>query len=130
MKHAWIENGRIRDLTVSDPINWHHPEVAKLYDTSVPDSAENGDFFANGQVVKPVIAVPEPVPPVPRQWTVADFRSAMSLAEKAKWDTDAAAEIVTVKLELPQGADGAQELVDFLVQTTVISQSTATKIMA
>lgn len=130
MKYAWIQDGRIRDLTPSNPFNWHHPEVAKFYDTEVPNEAENGDFWENGQLVKQVIPPPPPPPPPPpRQWTTNDFRNGMSLTEKAKWDTDAAPEIVTVKLELPKEQSGAQELVDFLVASNVITQASATKIM-
>lgn len=129
MKYAWIEDGRIRDLTPTDPFNWHHPDVAKFYDTQVPDDAENGDFWENGAIRKP----PQPVyvepPSLPRQWTATDFRSGMSLAEKVKWDNDSAPEVKTVKAELPKEQAGAQELVDFLVASNVISQASADKIM-
>lgn len=127
MKYAWVENNVIRDVAWSDPFLIYHPDVAKFYDTEVPDDAANGDGWVNGALVKPV--PPPPPPPAPRQWTVADFRSGMSLAEKTKWDNDSAPEIVTVKAELPKEQAGAQELVDFLVESGVISQASATKIM-
>lgn len=127
MKYAWVENNVIRDVAWSDPSLIYHPDVAKFYDTEVPDDAANGDGWVNGALVKPV--PPPPPPPAPRQWTVADFRSGMSLAEKTKWDNDSAPEIVTVKAELPKEQAGAQELVDFLVESGVISQASATKIM-
>lgn len=64
MKKAWIENERIRDVAPGNPEELYHPDVAKLYDTNVPDDAENGDGWVNGTLVKPV--VPEPVdPPAP-----------------------------------------------------------------
>ena len=64
MKKAWIENERIRDVALGNPEELYHPDVAKLYDTNVPDDAENGDGWVNGTLVKPV--VPEPVdPPAP-----------------------------------------------------------------
>lgn len=130
MKYAWIENGRIRDLTPSDPFNWHHPDVAKFYDTQVPDEAENGDFWDEpGVLRKPPVPVYVEPEPAPRQWTADDFRSGMSLAEKTKWDNDSAPEVKTVKAELPKEEAGAQELVDFLVESGVISQASATKIM-
>jgi hypothetical protein len=53
----------------------------------------------------------------------------MTLAEKTKWDNDSAPEVKTVKAELPKEEAGAQELVDFLVESSVISQASATKIM-
>lgn len=127
MKYAWVENNVIRDVAWSDPSLIYHPDVAKFYDTEVPDDAANGDGWVNGALVKPV--PPPPPPPAPRQWTVTDFRSGMSLAEKTKWDNDSAPEIKTVKAELPKEQAGAQELVDFLVESGVISQASATKIM-
>lgn len=130
MKYAWIQDGRIRDMTPTDPFNWHHPDVAKFYDTQVPDEAENGDFWDEpGVLRKPPVPVYVEPAPAPRQWTADDFRKAMSLAEKTKWDNDSAPEVKTVKAELPKDQAGAQELVDFLVESGVISQASATKIM-
>jgi hypothetical protein len=127
MKYAWIENNTIRDIAWTDPNKIYHPDVAKFYDTQVPDDAVNGDGWVNGALVKP--EPPAPPAPAPRQWTADDFRSGMSLAEKTKWDNDSAPEVKTVKAELPKDQAGAQELVDFLVESGVISQASATKIM-
>lgn len=127
MKYAWIEDGKVRDVAHSDPNDIYHPDVAKFYDTQVPDDAANGDGWVNNKLVKP--EPPPPVPPAPRSWTGSDFRNGMSLAEKTKWDNNSAPEVVTVKAELPKEQAGAQELVDFLVASNVISQATATKIM-
>jgi hypothetical protein len=127
MKYAWIENNVIRDIAWTDPSLIYHPDVASFYDTQVPDDAVNGDGWVNGALVKP--EPPVPPAPAPRQWTADDFRSAMSLAEKTKWDNDSAPEVKTVKAELPKDQAGAQELVDFLVESGVISQASATKIM-
>ncbi len=69
MKKAWVENELIRDTAPGDPNEFYHPEVAKFYDTDVPDNAENGDGWVNGQLVKPEPA-PEPAPeptPAPPQ---------------------------------------------------------------
>jgi hypothetical protein len=127
MKYAWIENNVIRDVAWTDPSEIYHPDIAKLYDTQVPDDAANGDGWVNGALVKP--EPPAPPAPAPRQWTATDFRSGMSLAEKVKWDNDSAPEIITAKAELPKEQAGAQELVDFLVASNVISQASADKIM-
>ena len=127
MKYAWIENDKVRDIAHSDPAEIYHPDVAKFYDTQVPDEAVNGDGWVNGQLVKPE-PPPAPTPP-PRQWTADSFRSKMTLAEKTKWDNDTTNEIKTVKLELPKERAGATELVDFLVSANVISQATATSIL-
>jgi hypothetical protein len=126
MKYAWIENDKIRDVAHSNPIEIYHPDVAVFYTTQVPDNAVNGDGWVNGALVKPVVVEPTPAP---RQWTADNFRTGMTLAEKAKWDSDSAPEIVTVKLELPQELAGATELLDFLVGATIIGEATKTKIL-
>lgn len=61
MKYAWIENTIIRDLTTGDPLDVFHPDIAKLFDTQVPDEAELGDTFKDGVLTKKLI--PEPVIP-------------------------------------------------------------------
>lgn len=127
MKYAWIENGKIRDVAPDEPSKIYHPDVAALYTTLVPDDAMHGDGWINGALVKPVIV--EPIP-APRQWTSDNFRTGMTLAEKTKWDNNSAPEIITVKAELPKELDGATELLDFLVSTSVISTATKTKILA
>ena len=126
MKYAWIENGLVRDVAHSNPSEIYHPDVAKFYDTQVPDDAVNGDGWVNGVLVKPTPFVP----PTPvREWTAADFRAGMTLAEKTKWDNDSTPEIKTVKAELPKQLAGTTELLDFLVATNVISQASSTKIL-
>jgi hypothetical protein len=128
-KHAWIENGRIRDIAPGDPFAWYHPEVAKFYDTLVPDDAAKDDFWDGIIATKPPVTEYVAPEPPPREWTQATFRAGMTLAEKSKWDNDSAPEIVTVKAELPKELAGATELLDFLVASNVISQETATKIL-
>ena len=65
MKKAWIENDMIRDICTGNPLDLYHPEIAKHYDTDVPDDACVGDGWVDGQVVKPEIVIPEPVAPEP-----------------------------------------------------------------
>lgn len=69
MKKAWIENERIRDAAPGNPEELYHPDVAKLYDTDVPDDAVNGDGWVNGQLIKPEPPVypdlPQPATPIP-----------------------------------------------------------------
>lgn len=127
MKYAWIENDKVRDVAHSNPTEIYHPDVAKLYDTQVPDNAANGDGWVNGALVKPVVVEPTPAA---RQWTADNFRIGMTLAEKTKWDNDSAPEIKTVKAELPKELTGATELLDFLVASNVISAETKAKILA
>ena len=127
MKYAWIENGKVRDVAPGNPSEWYHPDVAAFYNTQVPDDAVNGDGWVNGALVKP--EPPTPAAPAARQWTADNFRAGMTLAEKTKWDSDSAPEIKTVKAELPKELAGATELLDFLVASNVISQTSADKIL-
>jgi hypothetical protein len=131
MKKAWIEDGRIRDIAHSNPSAIYHAEVAKFYDTDVPDEAVNGQGWTGTSLIP--IPVPEllaPPAPPPRQWTIDNFRTGMTLAEKTKWDNDSAPEIKTVKAELPKELAGATELLDFLVGSSLISVETKAKILA
>lgn len=127
MKYAWIENGKVRDIAPGNPTEFYHPDVAVFYNTQVPDNAVNGDGWVNGALVKPEVVTP--AAPA-REWTADTFRAGMTLAEKTKWDSDSAPEIITVKAELPKALAGATELLDFLVAANVISQTSADKILA
>jgi hypothetical protein len=129
MKYAWIKNNQIRDVAWSDPKQIYHPDVAVFYDTLVPDDAVNGDGWVDGQLVKP--EPPPPAPPPARTWSASDVRNGLTLAEKVKWDNDSAPEIVTVKAELAGSKEVAEvtELLQFLVDTNVISQASMDKVL-
>ena len=95
MKHAWIENSRIRDICPGDPAECYHPDIAACYDTEVPDDAVNGDGWVNGQLVKPeppAPVIPEPVAPVPPKVSPVEFMflftSSERVAIKARRATD------------------------------------------
>jgi hypothetical protein len=130
MKYAWIENGKVRDVAHSDPSKIYHPDVAVFYDTLVPDDAVNGDGWVDGQLVKP--EPPPPPPPPARTWSADNVRNGLTLAEKVKWDNNSAPEIVTVKAELAGSKEVAEvtELLQFLVDTNVISQASMDKVLA
>jgi hypothetical protein len=129
MKYAWIENGKVRDVAHSDPSKIYHADVAVFYDTQVPDDATNGDGWVDGQLVKP--EPPPPAPPPARTWSASDVRNGLTLAEKVKWDNNSAPEIVTVKAELAGSKAVAEvtELLQFLVDTNVISQASMDKVL-
>jgi len=130
MKFAWIENDKIRDIAPGTPTEFYHPDVAAFYNTEVPDNAENGDGWVNGQLVKPE---PAPTPePAPRTWTADNIRSNLTLAEKVKWDNDSAPEIITAKQEMAtaQLVAHTTAVLDMLVGAGVISQASADKILA
>lgn len=130
MKKAWIENERIRDICQGgNPNECYHPDVAKFYDTQVPDEAINGDGWINGQLIKP--KPQPPAPSMPPMWNADDVRLGLTLAEKVKWDNDIVAEIKTAKIELSTLVPEVKvkEVLDFLVASNVISQASANKII-
>ena len=129
MKWAWIEGDKIRDVAHSEPNDIYHPDVAKFYDTQVPDDAVNGDGWVNGQLVKP--EPPPPAPPPPPTWTAEDVRTGLSLAEKVKWDNETSPEVKTAKLEITGAVPEVKikEVLDFLVASNVISQASADKVI-
>lgn len=66
MKKAWIENNVVRDVAHANPADIFHKDVAKLYDTDVPDDTMPGAALVGGAWVNPVPVEPvEPVPPAP-----------------------------------------------------------------
>ena len=93
MKYAWIENARIRDIAPGNPESHYHSDVAKFYDTKVPDDAENGDGWDGVTLTKPVVVepvAPEPAPVVPPKVDVITYKllftSAERIATKASTD--------------------------------------------
>lgn len=130
MKYAWIEADKIRDICHGDPAECYHPDVAKFYDTLVPDDAVNGDGLVNGTLVKPEPA--PPAPPAPRVWDAASIRVHLMLAEKVKWDNNTVPEIVTAKqeLEVPKQLAETTEIINMLVLCGTISQTSADKILS
>lgn len=86
MATAWIENGTIRDVCYGDPVTSYHPDVAALYDTDVPDDAQNGWVLSGG-----VWAAPAPHVPT------AEEIAAQAAAEAAKAK---AAQIAALKAQI------------------------------
>jgi hypothetical protein len=129
MKWAWVEENKIRDVAHSDPNQIYHPDVAKFYNTQVPDDAVNGDGWVDGQLVKP--KPPPPPAPLPPTWTIDDVRVGLNLAEKVKWDNDTTPEIKTAKLEIASGVPEIKikEVLDFLVASNMIFQASADKVI-
>ena len=131
MKYAWIENNQIKDICQNDsPEKCYTSNIAANYNTQVPDEANNGDDYINGQW-SPAPVPPEPLP-APRKWNTADVRSGLTLSDKTKWDSDATPEIVTAKAEFqtPQELAYTTELLDYLVASQSITEASKTKILA
>ncbi len=130
MKYAWIEDNKVRDICQGgEPSAHYHPDVAAYYTTQVPDDAVNGDGWVNGELVKPTIPKPTPMPV---QWTVEDVRAGLTLAERVKWDSNRSDEIKTAKMELVGSNYRAkvQEVLDMLVASGDVSQASANVILA
>jgi hypothetical protein len=54
MKKSWLEAQTIRDIAQGNPNELYHPDIAKYYDTDVPDDAANGDTWDGTTLTKPV----------------------------------------------------------------------------
>lgn len=85
MRKAWIENAVIRDIAPGNPDDLYHPDVAKFYNTDVPDDAANGDGWDGVTLTKPVI--PDPVPveppaPVPPKVSPVEFKLLFTAVER------------------------------------------------
>lgn len=95
MKYAWIENNKIRDIALGNPLELYHPDIAKLYNAEVPDNAVNGDGWVNNKLVKPEVVVPIPqvVEVVPPKVSPIEFKLLFTpqerVAIKAARTTDA-----------------------------------------
>jgi hypothetical protein len=55
---AWIENNRVRDIAHADPQLIFHPDVAKLYDTDIPDDIVVGASLVDGVWTNPLPPIP------------------------------------------------------------------------
>lgn len=134
MKNAWIENERIRDICpTDDPYNCYTDEVAAYYNTLVPDDAQNGDGWVDGQLIpKPIPVPPPPPPPPPRTWDDSTVRSGLTLVDKTRWDNNDTQAIVTAKIEFqtPQERPYTTELLEYLVVTESISQTSMDRVLA
>jgi hypothetical protein len=61
---AWIENGAVRDICPGNPDELYHPDIARHYDTDVPDGTLQGATLVAGAWVNPEPVVIEPTEPV------------------------------------------------------------------
>lgn len=88
--------------------------------------------FLSDYTLKEVEPVAQDGAAAPRVWTQDDVRSALTLAEKTKWDNDSAPEVVTAKIEIGMGLEEAAitEVLDFLVDASVISADSKAAVLA
>lgn len=133
MKYAWVQNEKITDICQGgDPNDCYAPEVAVYYDTLVPDEAKNGDFYIDGQWIPAPVPEPTPIPVPPRTWNDESVRAGLTLIDKTRWDNNDTQAIVTVKIEFqtPQERPYTTELLEYLVVTESISQTSMDKVLA
>lgn len=79
--------------------------------------------LANFEVADPIVK---------KDIDINDIRSQLTLAEKTIWDNDSEPEIVTAKKEFASPLDktNATEVLDFLVQANIFSQSSVDDILS
>jgi hypothetical protein len=132
MKYARVNNnGIVQEVFIATTgviDDYFHEDVAKQFVQVADDVQAKWIKNPDGTYSPPSVVAAT----LPRSWNSENFRNAMTLAEKVKWDSNSAPEIVTVKQELVSGANQTktQELVDLLVSENLISQNTASKIMS
>ena len=61
---AWIENNQVRDICPGNPTELYHPDIAKHYDTDIPDDIVQGATLIDGVWTNPIPVIytaPEPI---------------------------------------------------------------------
>ena len=141
MKKAWIENDMIRDICTGNPLDLYHPEIAKHYDTDVPDDASVGDGWVDGHVVKPEIVIPEPVAPEPNYPKVSPvefkllFTSQERVAIREAQSSDAVIDDFYDIVEdsrlthVDLGLKSTQDALDYMVSKGLISDERKVEIL-
>ena len=143
MKYAWIDNAQVRDIAPGNPEEIYHPDIAKLYDTEVPDDAENGEGWVNGKLVKRPAPTPppapEPVAVVPPKVSPIEYKLLFTSAERiaiaqAKI-TDAVLQDLYSILDDPRltqvdlALKSTQDALDYLVFKTLIAPGRKAEIL-
>ena len=130
MKHAWIEDGVVRDIAPGEPSQFYHPDVAKFYDAVIPDDVERGATLVDGAWVNPA---PPPPPPEPEKlWDAETVRDGLTLMERVNWDNDTTPFVKTAKVEFSRSRNQSDttNILDLLVQSGDISQASRDAILA
>lgn len=131
MKYAWIQDEKIRDICQGgNPEDCYTAEIAVNYNTLVPNEAQNGDGYVNGQWIP--APSPAPLPPPAYTWNDQNVRDGLTLTDKTRWDNNDTQEIVTAKIEFqtPQLRAYTTELLEYLVLSNSISQTSMDRVLA
>lgn len=85
-----------------------------------------------GSTFDPETGVFTPPPPPPQVWTQEGVRTGLTLADKTNWDNNSTPQIVTVKIEFetPQERPYTTELLQYLVDSKSISQTSMNQVLA
>lgn len=92
MKYAWLQAQTIRDICPGNPAESYHPDIAALYDTEVPDEAQNGDSYVDGVwIAKPIpeYVAPTPAAPIPPKVSPVEFKLLFTAQERVAIKTSA-----------------------------------------
>lgn len=141
MKKAWIENDTILDICTGNPLDLYHPEIAKHYDTDVPDDAANGDGWVDGELVKPEIVIPEPITPEPtyRKVSPVEFKLLFTSQERVAIREARASDAVIDDFydivedsrltHVDLGLKSTQDALDYMVSKGLISDERKAEIL-
>ena len=108
---AWIENNQVRDICPGNPAELYHPDIAKHYDTEVPDGTVSGATLVDGVWTNPapvVVTPAEPVVTYPTRTPMAfylSFAPMERIALKASTDPVVQEFWATYLLAVQTGAD-------------------------
>jgi hypothetical protein len=135
MKYAWIQNDRIRDIAPGNPSDFYHHNIAKFYNTEVPDDAQNGDGWINEQLVKPelvVSALVDTLAPVPPKVSPVQFMLLFTSAERVAIKTARATDPViddwldiiedSRLTEVDLGLASTAQALDYLVSVSLLTE--------
>ena len=82
MKKAWIENNTVRDICQGKPSEYFYPDVAKNYDTDIPDDIKVGAELINGEWVNPTPIEPPEPEIVYEKVSPIEFKMLFSMSER------------------------------------------------
>lgn len=123
-KWARMLTGVVIEVTDVDPEGRYEPSIEWV---EVPDEARPLSKFLDGEWTHP----PEPQPVVEeRQYSADDVRSALTLAERVKWDNNSSPEIKTVKIELssPRNKVDTLAVLQLMLAAGDVSQESVDKL--
>jgi hypothetical protein len=139
-KFAWVEDGRIRDLTGKDPTTIFHPDVAVLYNQVVPNAAKQGDSW-DGIALTPAIVVPPVTPPsvaISPKLSITEFNFLFTVEERLAIQANTDVSLLNFRqllddprcLEVDLAKDYMKDYVNYLKVLLLITPSRKLKILA